>query len=453
MSLTTLPANTPPTVRLAALTLIGSMAFLTACSDGVESGVGPGDGDGSGEITNLQSAKARVSPGIAAADLQPLVHGNTEFAFDMYRALRAESDGNLFFSPYSISLALAMTWAGARGETETQMEETLRLGLPSQNLHPAFNALDQELANRGLNLPADEEGTGFQLSIVNSIWGQRDFAFDESFLDLLAQQYGAGMRLVDFIAAPDRSRQLINDWVEQQTQDRIQDLLPEGSVNVLTRLVLTNAIFFKASWLEAFDPAQTVSGTFFLADGSSRTASMMNQAVRTVYATGKDYQAVELPYVGHKVSMVIILPAADRFEAVEEALDASTLNAIVGNLRDTWVTLTMPRFEFDADFGLSDVLKEMGMPIAFEPPSGDSGADFSGMDGSRVLFIHNVLHKAFVAVDEEGTEAAAATGVVIGVKSAPPSATMVVDRPFVFLIRDRATETVLFLGRVSDPAE
>lgn len=310
-----------------------------------------------------------------------------------------------------------MTWAGARGEPEAQMAETLRFGLSSQDLHPAFNALDQELANRGLNLPAGEEGTGFQLSIANSIWGQRDFASEEPFLDLLAQQYGAGMQLVDFIAAPDRSCQLINDSVEQQTQDRIQDLLPEGSVNVLTRLVLTNAIFFKASWPEAFDSAQTTSGTFFLADGSSRTTSMMNQAVRTVYAAGTDYQGVELPYVGHEVSMAFILPAADRFEVFEGGLESSTLDAIVGDLSDIWVTLTMPRFEFEADFGLSDVLKEMGMPIAFEPPSGDSGADFSGMDGSRVLFVHNVLHKAFVAVDEEGTEAVAATGVIVGADS------------------------------------
>ena len=450
MSPTPFPIHTRRCLRLLALSLIGSLGLLTACGDGADSSTGPGDD--SGQITTLQSAKQRVSAGgAAAADLDALVESNTEFALDLYESLRTESDGNLFFSPYSISLALAMTWAGARGETEVQMADVLRFSLPSQRLHPAFNALDQELASRGQSLPA-EDGTGFQLSIANSIWGQQEFDFEDSFLDLLAEQYGAAMRLVDFIGAPNPSRLLINEWVAQQTQDRIQDLLPEGSVNVLTRLVLTNAIYFKASWLDPFDPAQTVNGPFFRLDGSRVTTPMMNQSVRTVYAQGQGYQAVELPYVGYEVSMVVMLPEAGHFEAFERDLDGSSLARITSDLGDTQVTLTMPRFEFEADVGLSDVLKGLGMPIAFEPPGADSGADFSGMDGRRDLFIHDVLHKAFVAVDEEGTEAAAATAVIVGIESAPPSATMVVDRPFMFLIRDRVTGTVLFLGRVVDPA-
>ena len=450
MSPSPFPIPTRRCLRLLALSLIGSLGLLTACGDGADSSTGPGDD--SGQITTLQSAKQRVSAGgAAAADLDALVESNTEFALDLYESLRTESDGNLFFSPYSISLALAMTWAGARGETEVQMADVLRFSLPSQRLHPAFNALDQELASRGQSLPA-EDGTGFQLSIANSIWGQQEFDFEDSFLDLLAEQYGAAMRLVDFIGAPNPSRLLINEWVAQQTQDRIQDLLPEGSVNVLTRLVLTNAIYFKASWLDPFDPAQTVNGPFFRLDGSRVTTPMMNQSVRTVYAQGQGYQAVELPYVGYEVSMVVMLPEAGHFEAFERDLDGSSLARITSDLGDTQVTLTMPRFEFEADVGLSDVLKGLGMPIAFEPPGADSGADFSGMDGRRDLFIHDVLHKAFVAVDEEGTEAAAATAVIVGIESAPPSATMVVDRPFMFLIRDRVTGTVLFLGRVVDPA-
>ncbi len=235
MSPSAFPIHTRRCLRPFALSVICSLGLLTACGDGADSSTGPGDDD-SGEITTLQSSKARASAaGIDAADLHALVASNTEFAFGLYELLRAESDGNLFYSPYSISLALAMTWAGARGETDAQMADVLRFSLPSERLHPAFNALEQELASRGQSVPTDEDGTGFQLSIANSIWGQRDFDFEDGFLDLLAEQYGAGMRLVDFIGSPDPSRLLINDWVEQQTEDRIKDLLPEGSVNVLTR--------------------------------------------------------------------------------------------------------------------------------------------------------------------------------------------------------------------------
>ena len=451
MSPSALLIHTRGCLRLFALFLIASLGLLTTCGDGADSSTGPGDDD-SAEITTLQSSKARASAAaIDAADVDALVSSNTQFAFGLYESLRAESDGNLFYSPYSISLALAMTWAGARGETDGQMADVLRFSLPSERLHPAFNALEQELVSRGRNLPRDEDGTGFQLSIANSIWGQREFDFEDSFLDLLAEQYGAVMRLVDFIGSPDPSRLLINDWVAQRTEDRIKDLLPEGSVNVLTRLVLTNAIYFNASWLDPFDPVQTVDGAFSKLDGSSVTTPMMNHSVRTVYAEGQGYQAVELPYVGYEVSMVVILPEAGDFGAFESDLDRDTLEGVMRDLSDTQVTLTMPRFEFEADVGLSEVLKGLGMPIAFEPPGADSGADFSGMDGRRDLFIHDVLHKAFVAVDEEGTEAAAATAVIVGVRSLPPSATMVIDRPFIFLIRDRATGTVLFLGRVVDP--
>ena len=434
-----------------ALSLIAFLGLLAACGDGADSSTGPGDS--SGEITLLQSSKQRASAAdVAASDLEALVEDNTEFALDLYRLLIEEGNDNLFFSPHSISLALAMTYAGARGETEQQMADALHFGLPRESLHQAFNALDQELAGRGNNLPQGETGTGFQLSITNSIWGQRGFEFLDAFIDQLAERYGAGMRLVDFAAAPDDSRQLINGWVAEQTEDRIEDLLPEGTVDTLTRLVLTNAIYFNASWLYPFETQQTADGQFIRLSGSSVTTPMMNQSLRTVYTEGQSYQAVELPYVGYEVSMVVIMPESGGFESFESGLDAQMLDGIVGSLADTQVKLRMPRFEFDSDFGLSEVLKALGMPIAFIAPGSSSGADFSGMDGRRDLFIQNVVHKAFVAVDEEGTEAAAATGVVAGIVSAPPSATMIIDRPFIFLIRDRQTGAVLFLGRVVDLA-
>lgn len=424
------------------------LACLVACGDDRASSTGPG---APGDITTLQSSKKRLSPAeTPATDIRTLARDNATFALDLYQSLRSDAQDNLFYSPYSISLALAMTLAGAEGETASQMTQVLRFSQPAERLHPAFNALDQALMSRGRDLPAGADGTGFELSIANSIWGQQDLNFQDNFLDLLAEQYGAAMRLVDFIGSPDESRQLINEWIAWQTKDRIQDLLPEGSISVLTRLVLTNAIYFKASWLHPFDSDQTQDGIFVALNGATRSVAMMNQAVRTVYTESDEYQAVELPYVGSEISMVLILPATGRFESFEDDLDVGLLEQITTDLHDTRVTLSLPRFEFESTTGLADVLKGLGMQIAFEPPGPNSGADFSGMDGQRDLFVHDVLHKAFVAVDEEGTEAAAATAVIIGVESAPPSAIMVVDHPFIFLIRDRATGAILFLGRVTD---
>ncbi|MDA0336515.1 MAG: serpin family protein, partial [bacterium] len=392
----------------------------------------------------------RTSPSAPAADLDALVEGNTAFAIDLYQSLRADSKGNLFYSPYSISLALMMTWAGAESETSRQMADVLHVDLPEVRQHDAFNALDQALARRGERVPSDEGATGFQLSVANAVWGQQGFSFEDAYLNLLAEHYGAGMLLVDFAGAADGSRQLINAWVAEQTDDRIEDLLPPGVVNALTRLVLTNAIYFRASWLEPFDPAATEEGPFTTLDGVRVTIPMMHHSIRTGYAAGDGYQAVELPYAG-QVSMIVIAPEAGQFRAFEDGLDGAVLRGIVNGLGDYRVALKMPRFEVSAEAGLSDVLKEMGMPLAFQAPGPDSGADFAGIDGRRDLFLQDVVHKAFVSVDEAGTEAAAATGVVAGVTSAPQPATLDVDRPFLFLIRDRETGAVLFLGRVVDP--
>jgi serpin B len=402
-------------------------------------GCAPSDGG----PTLAQSGKERVtSPNVAASDLAELVNGNTMFAFDLYRFLRKEKDGNLFYSPYSISLALAMTYAGARGETERQMANTLHFTLPQDRLHPAFNSLDLDLASRG------KGGRGFQLNIVNAIWGQQGYKFLPTFLDVLAENYGAGLRLLDFASDPEASRVTINDWVSDQTNGRIKDLIPQGIIDALTRLVLTNAIYFKAAWAEPFDVEQTRDGPFYLLDGGQVTVPMMSHVASFGYAEGEGYQAVELPYDGRELAMVIFLPAAGKFEEFENSLDVGKARAIVESLSYKEVALTMPRFKVESGFSLAKVLSAMGMPAAFS-----RGADFSGMDGTLRLYIREVMHKAFVSVDEEGTEAAAATAVIMKEKGLPSMPVKItVNRPFIFLIRDIKTGTILFVGRVVNPA-
>jgi serpin B len=394
----------------------------------------------------IKSDKQRdTAPEVNESELATLVEGNSAFAFNLYQQLRDE-EGNLFYSPYSISLALAMTYAGARGETEEQMADALRFTLPQSQLHPAFNALALELASRGEGAQG-KDSEGFRLNIVNAIWGQRDYGFMAEFLDRLAVNYGAGLRVLDFIDAPEESRVTINDWVSKQTEDRIEDLIPPGLINPNTRLVLTNAIYFNAAWLYPFEENLTRDGVFYLLDGSEVTLPMMRQTESFGYAEGDGYQAVELPYDGNELSMVILLSASGQFETFEAALDAAQVEGIIESLENREVSLTMPKFEFDSSFSLREALSALGMPIAFS-----RGADFSGMTGNRDLFIADVVHKAFVSVDETGTEAAAASAVVMELTAMPETVEVTINRPFIFLIRDIETGAILFVGRTLNPA-
>ena len=394
----------------------------------------------------LSDKHRETSPDFSTSDLTALVDGNSAFAFDLYQAL-SDREGNLFYSPYSISLALAMTYAGARGETEQQMANTLQFILPQNRLHPAFNGLDLELASRGEGAAGKDE-KGLRLNIVNAIWGQKDYEFLAEFLDVLAENYGAGLRLLDFVNSPEESRITINDWVSDQTEGRIKDLIPQGVIDALTRLVLTNAIYFNAAWLNPFNEELTGDGTFHLLDGTEVTVPMMMQTESLGYAEGDGYQVVELPYDGDELSMVIFLPETNRFEEFEDSLDAAGVSGMVQDVEYREVALTMPTFEFESEFSLAKTLAAMGMPIAFS-----AAADFSGMTGNRDLTIAEVLHKAFVSVDEAGTEAAAATAVVIRLTAAPEGLVEVtVDHPFIFLIRDVETGAILFVGRVVDPS-
>ncbi len=434
--------------RILAGTLVVAILAITGCGAVQDLGRDPAP------AVALASEKERVTAvDVGDFDIDALVDGNSAFAFDLYRLLVQQQDNdNLFYSPYSISLALAMTYAGARGETEEQMAEALHFRLPQTDLHSAFNALDQELAQRGQENEGEDdvdgqESEGFQLNIANAIWGQEDYQFLTTFLDVLAENYGAGLRILDFAGAPEESRLVINEWIGQQTEGKIEDLLPRNSIDPMTRLVLTNAIYFNAQWAKQFQEGATRQGPFRLLDGSEVQVPMMHQTDGFRYARGTDYQAVELPYVGHEMSMVILLPQEGELERFEDSLEVARVQAIIEELERQQVALTMPKFEFDASFSLEEPLAALGMPQAFS-----ADADFSGMTGDRALFISEVVHKAFVSVDEEGTEAAAATAVVMAESAMPQEPVDVtIDHPFLFLIRDMQTGTVLFLGRVVDP--
>jgi serpin B len=409
----------------------------------------------SGEGPIAASKLSRIgNPQTTATDLETLSAGNRAFAMDLYQQLR-QKDGNLFFSPYSISLALAMTYGGARGETAQQMADVLHFSLPTDQLHPAFNSLDQALEALGsvppkaTPSPYKPSGQGLQLSIANAIWGQQGHSFSQAYLDLLAQNYGAGMRLADFAKEPEPSRNAINEWVSQQTQEKIKDLFPQGTIDSSTRLALVNAIYFKASWMFPFEEFATKDGAFHLKDGSQVSVPMMRSgAAATQYFQGEGFQAVSLPYFDQKASMVVVLPEEGQFAAVETSLDATKVTAILDGLQSNHIDLTLPKFKIESSFSLADTLASMGMPAAF----GGSQADFSGMDGQRDLFISAVVHKAFVAVDEKGTEAAAATGVAIAASAMMNPPVVVVDHPFIFFIYAPESGTILFAGRVMDPA-
>jgi serpin B len=391
----------------------------------------------------VASGKDRItSPDVNREDMIALSDGNNTFAINLYQALK-HNEGNFFYSPYSISSALAMAYAGARGETEKQIAETLNFTLPQEKLHPAFNSVSLALASRGQET-GDPEKMGFVLNNVNAIWGQKGVNFFPNFLDVLAENYGAGMRVLDFVQEPEKSRLTINNWVSEQTEKKIQELLPEGSIISSVFLVLTNAIYFKANWFDQFDVRQTVAGQFILLNGTQVLVPVMHQTEYANYAEGDGYQAVELLYKNRKLSMVVLLPAQSQFEKFENSLQYPQLMGIISKLESRQVILSLPKFKFDSEFDLVQTLSKMGMPIAFS-----GGADFSGIVGGGG-FIGGVYHDAFVSVDEQGTEAAASSSVMLMGGGGGP-VEFSIDRPFIFLIRDIETNTVLFMGRVVNP--
>ena len=370
-----------------------------------------------------------------------VVEGNKAFAFDLYEKLK-EVEGNLFFSPYSISTALAMTYAGARGNTEKQMGTALHFTLDQKRFHPAFACLEAQLK-------AVQEKGDIELNIANALWAQEDYVFLREFLDLIQSNYGTVLNNVDFKRACEAARKQINTWVEQKTKDKIKDLIKPGVLNALTRLVLTNAIYFKGRWESQFKKSRTKESPFWLSIDKSVEVPMMTQKRQFRYMESDSLQILELPYVGDDLAMIVLLPRkVDGLAQLEADLSVENLNMWIGHLRKREVSVFLPKFKMTSQFRLSETLASMGMPDAF-----GRNADFSGIDGTKDLFISAVIHKAFVDVNEEGTEAAAATAAVISLTSAPstPPPTFRADHPFVFLIRDNRSGSILFLGRIINP--
>ena len=392
------------------------------------------------------SGKSRITePSVPDADLKALVAGNTTFALDLYQQLRT-APGNLFFSPFSISEAMAMVYAGARADTESQMGKALHFDLAQPKLHPAFNALDLQLASRG-KAAEGKNGAGFRLNIASALWGQTGHTFVTPFLDILGESYGTGVHVVDFAGAPDESLKLINGWVASRTADKITELLPPGAVSANTRLLITNAVYFNAAWQTPFKVEATKPASFTRPDGSKVDVSTMSGYHKVPYGEGPDYAAVALPYDGNELSMMAILPPQGTLGTFEASLTAEKLSKILDGMTEHGVTITLPRFKVDSSFSLTDKLATLGMPAAFTDT-----ADFSGIDGKKDLRLSAVVHKAFVQVDEAGTEAAAVTGAVVGTTAAPPAAEIHLDHAYLFVIRDLKTGTILFLGRVEDPS-
>jgi serpin B len=376
------------------------------------------------------------------ASARALVDGNTAFALDLYQQLRTQ-EGNLCFSPYSISTALAMTYAGARGNTEAQMARVLHFDLEhltQEALHSVFAALEAHLAQ----VQGEDD---IALHVANSLWPQAGYAFLATFLDLCQRCYGVTITPVDYAGDTQGARQQINAWVEEKTREKIKELLKPPHVTPLTTLILVNAIYFKGNWTSQFDKRRTRDGDFYLNAQGLVKAPMMEQRARFGYSETSDLQVLEMPYEGGDLSMLVLLPRErDGLPALEAALSVDNLALWTQRLRPIEVQVVLPRFKLSGQFDLRKTLQAMGMVDAFD------AADFSGMTGQCDLFISEVVHKAFVDVNEEGTEAAAATAVLMARSIPPPTPVLRADHPFLFLLRENSTGSVLFLGRVMDPS-
>lgn len=429
---------------ISAVLILALSAFGMACNGGSSLG-----SNGAVELDMVESTEQRIRAAdldITAEDKAAIVRGNTEFAVNVYKEV-SDSDDNIFFSPFSISQALSMASGGAKGATADEMIATLGFSGQEDVVHLGFNWLDDALHNLGKPVVHDASEP-FELSIANALWSQKDIDVEMAFLDTLAKHYGTGLYVLDFSTEPEPSRITINQWVEGQTANKIKDLLQPDTITTRTRFVLTNAMYFKASWLHAFNDKRTTEEHFHLADGSTAQVDMMHQQVEGLPAADLgDTKVVELPYDGGNVSMLVFLP--DSMSDFESGLDADFLENAIDALSQHIVTLSLPKFDITLPLNLKDTLQSMGMVEAFT-----DDADFSGItDVFKPLKITDVVHKAFIAIDESGTEAAAATAVVIGTESAPegPQLNFNADRPFFFVICDNDTQTILFMGRVSAP--
>jgi serpin B len=393
--------------------------------------------------------------------IQEVVDTNNQFAFELYSELNKDPEQqgkNIFYSPYSISAALAMTYEGAKGQTADEIKSVFHFP-ENSTLRPNFAAIYNSI---------NEGGKAYELRTGNALWAQQDYPFLEDYLDRVERYYGGKAANVDFIKETEKSRQTINSFIEEQTNNRIKNLIPQGILDYLTRLVLTNAIYFKGTWEWEFDKSETQERNFKITPENVVKVDMMYMSPDKTefnYANLEKLQILELPYKGDKISMLILLPKQGEgydintgemvaFDYTLEDIELSTekLEEYKTKMQLTKLDgIYLPKFEFETKYFMENVLSALGMPTAFS-----TQADFSGMDGTKDLFISSVIHQAFVKVDEQGTEAAAATAVVmeeeIAMPMPMPSNIFRADHPFVFLIQEKDTGNILFLGKVLNPA-
>lgn len=422
--------------------LVGT-GTLAACGDSGDGG--GGGGGGGGDI-----AKADVQRASMATDRTAGAAMFAAFAGGLLGEVLKREQGNVIFSPWSITAAMAMNRAGAAGETAAQIDTAMHVpASPPGFLDETVNTGAQLLDARNEKIETDQRSGEVALRSANSAWARPDVTWKPAYLETLARYYGAGVRLTDFGDDPEGSRQRINTWVEDQTMGRITDLVPEGAIDTLTALAVVNAVYFKAPWAEKFEKGATRPGDFTTADGTVKKAQMMHQVIEKAEArSGADWQAATLPYLGDKVAMTVLLPAQGRDQAVADWLAGGGVAELLAAKGEPMVDLTMPKFDFRTSVALKEVLQALGVDDAFVPDA----ADYSGMTDEVRLYVSAALHQATIAVDEEGTEATAATAIIAGATSAPvPSLTLVLDRPFFLVIHDVESRIPIFLGRVADP--
>lgn len=370
-----------------------------------------------------------------------IVSANNRFTFDLYTYYARKEKDNVFLSPFSISSALSMTQEGANGPTKDEMKKVLHLSSETKKTYEQINVLMSSLRSN------DQ----YELKLANALWVQKDFALLPAFQNTVQKYYLGKVQNLDFKNAVEPSRQTINAPIAELTNDRIKDLIPENSLSQDTRLVLTNAIYFKAAWANEFLPAFTKDASFTLSSGVVKKVPMMNQTDHFAYAETADLQMVKLPYNKNELSMTVLLPKTGKLSRVESQLSQENFEKWSKNLESASVQLSLPKFKFGTKYFMSQDLAEMGMKTAFTDQ-----ADFSGMSKDTSLKISEVIHQTFVEVDEKGTEATAATAVVMTAAGMPTRVEpkiFTADRPFIFVIQHEKTGAILFVGRVSDPSK
>jgi len=381
--------------------------------------------------------------GATTDGVSSVINANNQFALELYSKYKSKED-NIFFSPYSISTAVAMTYEGAKGQTADEIQSVFHFPKDASVRQPAFASIYNEL-NKG--------SSDYTLKTANALWAQKDYQFLQDYFNTVGKYYGGKVTNLDFKNDAENSRVTINKWVEGQTNDKIKDLIPAGQIDSTTRLVLTNAIYFKGTWVWQFDKSKTREADFRVSPTKTVKAQMMGmdpEKAKFNYAETDDLQILEMPYKGEELSMLVLLPKEATLDNLEKSITLEKVNQWKTSMKEEKMdAVSVPKFKFETKYFMAEDLADMGMPTAFS----SNDADFSGMTGKKDLFIGFVIHQAYVDVNEEGTEAAAATAVGMKLTAVMPSRIFIADHPFVFIIQETKTGNILFLGRVTDPTQ